>query len=322
MSAEKNVTELKKPSISERMRKKVKDRIEAGKSTNTKVHDYNKEEPIVQVDQWIPLGEEYFERASGGKGFPCGHITQLIGKTDSGKTTLLMEGLVSCQKQGGVAYILEPEHKFDFGRFEKMGGNPEDLIYIEINSLEDAWNFMLQLAKDAKELRDEGENIPIMVAWDSVPTTVPNKILEEDDSGNAHIAVEAKINNKNIRKLRQAIKSTNIACVFINHFYYTQPKTRFEQPELVLKGGEEMGFLSTLIIMMKQGKKITRDITKEIDGKKKKITQKLGRFCKIHVHKGHFHGRTIDEEVAVVETGILEYADDLTEYKKSLRGKI
>jgi exopolysaccharide biosynthesis protein len=102
----------------------------------------------------------------------------------------------------------------------------------------------------------------------------------------------------------------------------SQPKTRFEQPELIIKGGEEMGFLSTLIVLMKQGAKITRDITKEVDGKSKKMTQKIGRMAKIDIVKGHFHGRTIVEEVAIVDKGILEYAEDLAEYKKSLKGKL
>jgi RecA/RadA recombinase len=93
----------------------------------------------------------------------------------------MIEGMVSCQKMGGVVYLLEPEHKFDFSRFKLMGGNPEDLIYVEIESLEDAWNFMHSVARDAKELREEGVESPIMICWDSVPTTVPNRILDEAD---------------------------------------------------------------------------------------------------------------------------------------------
>ena len=43
----------------------------------------------------------------------------------------------------------------------------------------------------------------------------------------------------------------------------TQPKTKFEQPELIIKGGEELSFFSTLILITKKGAKIMRTIKGE-----------------------------------------------------------
>jgi hypothetical protein len=92
----------------------------------------------------------------------------------------------------------------------------------------------------------------------------------------------------------------------------TQPKTMYERPELVIKGGEEITFLSTLVIKTKQGAKLER----EFKGEK----QKLGRITRFEVHKGHFHGRTIVKDVFVVDKGILETQEEFDEYKKSLKG--
>jgi RecA/RadA recombinase len=136
----------------------------------------------------------------------------------------------------------------------------------------------------------------------------------DSESGDHHVAVEAKMNNKNVRRLRQIIKKTEIACVFINHYYMTQPKTKYEQPELIIKGGEELAFLSTLIIRTKQGAKISRTIKGE--------EQQIGRTTRFFIHKGHFHGRTITKDVSVVDIGILETPEDLEQYKKSLRGEL
>jgi hypothetical protein len=91
----------------------------------------------------------------------------------------------------------------------------------------------------------------------------------------------------------------------------TQPKTKYEQPELIIKGGEEMGFLSTLVLRTKQGAKITRQVLGE--------EQQIGRTTRFFINKGHFHGRTITNDVSVVDIGILETTEELEKYKKSLR---
>jgi hypothetical protein len=93
----------------------------------------------------------------------------------------------------------------------------------------------------------------------------------------------------------------------------TQPKTKWEQSELIIKGGEEITFLSTLILRTKQGAKITRTVLGE--------EQQIGRTTRFFIHKGHFHGRTITKDVSVVDKGILESPEELEAYKKSLRGE-
>ena len=268
-------------------------------------------ESLLQVKSWIPL-KPFFKLATGGDGFPCGHVTTIIGKPDSGKSTLAMEGMVSCQKLGGIVYLIDSEHKFSMGRLALMGGNPKDVMVIQTNSLEEAWTAYETILKEVQTLREEGVAAPMMLVWDSVAASVPESIMESD-AGDAHVAVEAKLNNKNIRRLKQLIEKTELACVHINHYYFTQPKTKYEQPELIIKGGEELSFLSTLILRTKQGAKITRTVLGE--------EQQIGRTTRFFIHKGHFHGRTITKDVSVVDKGILETPEELEAYKKSLRGE-
>lgn len=296
-----------KLSLADKIRKRLN---EGGDKDLAK--SFNSDEELMQVKSWIPL-KAFFKAATGGDGFPCGHITQIIGKPDSGKSTLAMEGIVACQKAGGVVYLIDSEHKFSMGRLALMGGNPKDVLVIQTETLEDAWTAIDRVLKETQQLRDEGETAPMMMVWDSVAASVPESILTSE-SGDAHVAVEAKMNNKNVRKLRQAIKKTELACVFINHYYMTQPKTKYEQAELIIKGGEELAFFSTLIIRTKQGAKIMRTVLGE--------EQQLGRTTRFFVHKGHFHGRTITKDVFVVDKGILETAEELEKYKKSLRGEL
>jgi RecA/RadA recombinase len=271
---------------------------------------FGEDEDLLQVKSWIPL-KPFFKIATGGDGFACGHITQIIGKPDSGKSTLMMEGMVACQKMGGIVYLIDSEHKFSMSRLALMGGKPRDVVVIQTENLEEAWDAIEKILTEVTLLREEGVTAPMMMAWDSVAASVPESIMDSE-AGDAHMAVEAKLNNKNVRRLRQSIKKVELACVFVNHYYMTNPKTKYEQPELIIKGGEELSFFSTLVIRTKQGAKITRTIKGE--------DQKIGRTTKFFVHKGHFHGRTIDKDVSVVDIGILESTEELEQYKKSLRG--
>jgi len=276
------------------------------------VKTYGENDSLLQVRSWIPL-KPFFKLGTGGDGFPCGHITQIIGKPDSGKSTLAMEGIVSCQKLGGVVFLIDSEHKFSMQRLALMGGKPKEVLVTPTDTLEQAWDALEKILAEVQTLREEGIKEPIMLVWDSVAASVPESIME-GEAGDAHFAVEAKLNNKNIRRLRQAIDKTDLACVFINHYYMTNPKTKYEQPELIIKGGEELAFMSTLILKTKQGAKIERTVLGE--------KQQIGRVTRFTVHKGHFHGRTIVKDVNVVDIGILESSEDLEKYQKSLRGEI
>ncbi len=290
---------------------KIRSRLNenAGKEL-TKVFDA--ENDLLQVKSWIPL-KPFFKEGTGGEGFPCGHITQLVGKTDSGKTTLMMEGMVACQKMGGVVYLIDSEHKFSMGRLQLMGGIPKDVIVIQVENLEEAWDAIERVLAESASLREEGFKGPMMMCWDSVAASVPDSIMESE-AGDAHVGVEAKLNNKNVRRLRSSIKKTELCCVFINHYYMTQPKTKYEQPETIIKGGEELSLMSTLILMTKKGAKINRTVLGS--------EQQIGRTTRYTVHKGHFHGRTIVKDVSVVDIGILDTPEALESYKKSLRGEL
>lgn len=293
-------------SLIERVRNRLNEN--AGKEL---VKIFGEGESLLQVKSWIKL-KKFFKDGTGGEGFPCGHLTMIIGKTDSGKTTLAMEGIVSCQKAGGIAFLIDSEHKFSLPRLALMGGKPDEVLVTPTNTLEEAWDALEKILKEAESLRAEGVTAPIMVLWDSIAASVPNSMMESE-SGDAHMALEAKLNNKNVRRLRNLLEKTEVCLVGINHYYMTVPKNKYEQPQIVIKGGEELSFMSTLILMTKQGAKIERTVLGE--------KQQIGRVTRFTVHKGHFHGRTIVKDVNVVDIGILETAEDLEKYQKSLRGE-
>jgi RecA/RadA recombinase len=273
---------------------------------------FSEGENLMQVKSWIPLKPFIKLTTGGGEGFPCGHITQIVGKLDSGKTTLAMEGMIATQKLGGICYLIDSEHKFSLQRFQLMGGKPEEIVIIQVKTLEEAWEAIETILNMVRELRAEGNNIPMMALWDSIAGSTPKAMLE-GAAEDQHFALEAKINNRNVRRLRQAIEETELAFVGINHYYMSTPKNKYEQPEMIIKGGEEISFFSTLILLTKKGAKITRNVL----GKE----QQIGRTTRFTVFKGHHSGRSIVTDVFVVDKGILESKEELAEYQKGLRGE-
>lgn len=263
-------------------------------------------EELVQVSSWVPMGE-YFAKAAGGPGWPSGHLSQVIGDSDTGKTTLVMSGMISTQKSGGICFLIDSEHKFSFDRFRVMGGCPEDIVVISVETLEDSWNAWAKVCAQVALIRPKNPEIPIFCAWDSV-CAAPPKALLDAEAEDHHVSVEAKINNKEIRKLRLRIRELNITAVFINHSYRTMPK--FGPPVEVVKGGSEMYFMSTLILKTKRRAWLDRDVNK--------MNQRYGTHSYLEVFKGHLGGSRNTTEFYIVESGILEDKAALEAYKEKL----
>jgi RecA/RadA recombinase len=263
-------------------------------------------EELTQVDAWIDMGG-YFQKAVGGKGFPCGHITQVVGDSDTGKTTLVMEGMISTQRSGGLVYLIDSEHKFHFGRFALMGGVAEDITTISVDSLEQAWNAFFAIVEQVLEVKKKNPDLKVMIAWDSVAASVPDAVLQAE-AEDMHVSVEAKINNKEIRKARQAIKKSGISAVFINHTYWTMPK--FGPPKEVLKGGTEMFYMSTLILKTKRKSWLER----QSGG----LQQRYGTRSLLEVFKGHLGGTKTTTEFYIVDKGILSTDKEFEKYKEGM----
>jgi RecA/RadA recombinase len=263
---------------------------------------------LVQVEAWIEMAP-YFQRATGAKGLPVGHITQVVGKSDTGKTTLIMEAMIQTQKSGGVVYFIDSEHKFSFERFRLMGGIAEDLVIMPVESLEEAWNAFDTVCEDVGEFRKSDRETPILLVWDSVAASVPDAILEADAEDH-HVSVDAKINNKEVRKLRKRVRDHKIAALFINHTYMTMPK--FGIAEEVVKGGSEMFFMSTLILKTKRRGWLKRTIDN--------VDEKFGVHSLLEVFKGHLGGSKATTPFYIVGQGILADEKQLAEYKDLIDG--
>lgn len=264
---------------------------------------------LLQVSEWIEM-PPFFHKSVGGKGFPVGHLTQLVGESDTGKTTLAMLGMVKTQQAGGQVYLIDSEHKFSFARFDLMGGDSGAIITLSVDSLEEGWTAcrdVLEMEKAQKLVNPDCA--PGFLLWDAIASSVSDKIMESE-ADQAHVSVDAKINNMEIRKIKKTLRESGVAAVFINHTYMTMPK--FGYSKKVVKGGSELYYLSTLILETKKIKKLTREFTS--------VENKYGIQAKIEVFKGHL-GNAMAYPFFVVTRGVIDNEEEHKIYKAFLKGK-
>ena len=76
--------------------------------------------------QVISTGSLTLDLALGVGGLPRGRIVEIFGPESSGKTTLCLETIAQCQKNGGTCAFIDAENAFDPVYARKLGVKVED----------------------------------------------------------------------------------------------------------------------------------------------------------------------------------------------------
>ena len=71
----------------------------------------------------ISTGSVGLDIALGIGGIPQGRVTEIYGPESSGKTTLTLQIIAECQKNGGTAAFIDAEHALDPQYAAKLGSN-------------------------------------------------------------------------------------------------------------------------------------------------------------------------------------------------------
>ncbi|HFA8070573.1 TPA: recombinase RecA [Neisseria gonorrhoeae] len=154
----------------------------------------------------ISTGSLGLDLALGVGGLPRGRIVEIFGPESSGKTTLCLEAVAQCQKNGGVCAFVDAEHAFDPVYARKLGVKVEELYLSQPDTGEQALEICDTL------VRSGGID---MVVVDSVAALVPKAEIE-GDMGDSHVGLQARLMSQALRKLTGHIKKTNTLVVFIN----------------------------------------------------------------------------------------------------------
>ena len=86
----------------------------------------------------ISTGSLGVDLALGVGGLPRGRVVEIFGPESSGKTTLCLEAIAQCQKNGGICAFIDAEHAFDPVYARKLGVKVEELYLSQPDTGEQA----------------------------------------------------------------------------------------------------------------------------------------------------------------------------------------
>ena len=182
----------------------------------------------------VSTGSLALDVALGIGGLPKGRVIEIYGPESSGKTTLTLQVIAECQKQGGTAAFVDAEHALDPVYAEKIGVNVDDLLVSQPDTGEQALEIADMLVRSGA--------VDILVV-DSVAALTPRAEIE-GDMGDSHMGLQARLMSQALRKLTGNIKRSNTMVIFINQIRM-KIGVMFGSPETTT-GGNALKFYASV----------------------------------------------------------------------------
>jgi recombination protein RecA len=204
----------------------------------------------------ISTGSLGLDIALGIGGLPKGRVVEIYGPESSGKTTLTLQAISECQKQGGTAAFIDAEHALDPIYAEALGVNLDSLLVSQPDTGEQALEICDMLVRSGAV---------DLVVIDSVAALTPKAEIE-GDMGDSHMGLQARLMSQALRKLTGNIKKTNCMVIFINQIRM-KIGVMFGSPETTT-GGNALKFYASVrldirrIGAVKQGDEIIGNETR------------------------------------------------------------
>lgn len=270
----------------------------------------------LKKDVFIELNE-CLHAVLGMPGIPLGHITQVYGLSDTGKTSLLFHTAAQAQKQGIMPVMIITEGKVDWDRAALMGFDKDNAIINEnCEFLEDAFAFIDKITSDVAS-----GDLPYntMIFWDSVGNTLSKEEVEIQKDGTYEkkstmmkaakvISEHMRIISKKINDTRKVSYPNSVGLMILNQAYMEPPKFPGAPSRLVPYGGNAIWFRSSLVLKTQR--------TKKLSATKNKIDMGFGIVSKITVDKNHLTNTAHTGEFVITADEIIPNDKTAIDYYK------
>jgi recombination protein RecA len=191
---------------------------------------------VVEAAEVIGTGSLMLDIALGIGGLPKGRVVEIYGPESSGKTTLTLQAIAQCQKNGGTAAFIDAEHALDPIYAAKLGVNVDDLLLSQPDTGEQALEIADMLVRSAA--------VDIVVI-DSVAALTPRAEIE-GEMGDQLPGLQARLMSQALRKLTGNIKRSGTLVVFINQLRHKIGQMMPGQSPEVTTGGNAMKFYASV----------------------------------------------------------------------------
>ncbi|WP_372860945.1 recombinase RecA [Psychrobacter sp.] len=206
--------------------------IEKQFGKNTIMH-LGDDSAIMDVDV-VSTGSLGLDIALGIGGLPKGRIVEIYGPESSGKTTMTLQAIAECQKQGGTCAFIDAEHALDPVYARKLGVNTDELLLSQPDNGEQALEITVMLVRSGAI---------DMIVFDSVAALTPRAEIE-GEMGDSHMGLQARLMSQALRKITGNAKRSNCMVVFINQIRM-KIGVMFGSPETTT-GGNALKFYASV----------------------------------------------------------------------------
>lgn len=196
----------------------------------------------IQNIEVIPSGIMTLDVALGAGGYPRGRIIEIYGHESSGKTTVTLQAIAACQKQGGTAAFIDAEHALDPNYAKNIGVDVDNLLLSQPDHGEQALDITEALVRSGAV---------DLIVIDSVAALVPRSEIEGSVSDSV-VGLQARMMSKALRKLTSVIARSNCVCIFINQLRQTISTGGYGGPSTTTTGGRALKFYSSVRLEVKK----------------------------------------------------------------------
>ncbi len=191
----------------------------------------------VEKIDFISTGSLGLDMALGIGGVPKGRIIEIYGPESSGKTTLSLQIVGECQRNGGICAFIDAEHALDVYYAKRLGVDTENLLVSQPDTGEQALEILETLTRSGAV---------DLIVIDSVAALTPKAEIE-GDMGDQHVGLQARLMSHALRKITGVLHQMNATLIFINQIRMKIGTMGYGSPETTT-GGNALKFYASVRI--------------------------------------------------------------------------
>ncbi|MCH5313709.1 MAG: recombinase RecA [Helicobacter sp.] len=191
---------------------------------------------VEKIDS-ISTGSLGLDMALGIGGVPKGRIIEIYGPESSGKTTLSLQIVAECQRNGGICAFIDAEHALDVYYAKHLGVDTENLLVSQPDTGEQALEILETLTRSGAV---------DLIVIDSVAALTPKAEIE-GDMGEQHVGLQARLMSHALRKITGVLHKMNATLIFINQIRMKIGTMGYGSPETTT-GGNALKFYASVRI--------------------------------------------------------------------------
>jgi len=248
------------------------------KSVGLNVAHNLKEDNPTKVIEWIPTGSRWLDSIiCKGQiaGIPVGKVVEVAGLTQTGKSFMAAQIAANAQKMGITVVYMDSESAIDPSFLERIGCDLEDLIYVQVQSVE-------QVLETVENILSSGME-RVLFIWDSLALSPTISDVEGDFNPQSTMAMKARILAKGMSKLTVPIANAKSTFLILNQLKTNISSLRSEvlTTPYVTPGGKAVIYAYSLRIWL-TGRKAKASFVLDDNG------FRIGSEVKVKLEKSRF----------------------------------